>query len=84
MLNPNFCATVFTVTLQLTETLTHFLLNPDAFANRVDPDPLASVLDLHYLSLKMWICINNLDQVIWFGWKLEVGIATSFIQRDKG
>ena len=22
-------------------------------------------LDLHCLSLRVWICINNLDQVIW-------------------
>ena len=33
-----------------------------AFANSVD-------LGLHCLSLSMWICINNLDQVIWLAEK---------------
>ena len=30
-------------------------------------------LDLHCLSLSMWICINNLHQVIWMAEDLEVG-----------
>ena len=35
------------------------------FVNSVGPAQLASELDLHCLSLSMWICVNNLDQVIW-------------------
>ena len=37
------------------------------FPNSADPDQMASStdLDLHCLSFSMWICINNLDQVIW-------------------
>ena len=34
-------------------------------ANSVDPDQLASDLDLHCLSLNMWISIKNPDRVIW-------------------
>ena len=46
------------------------LLNLDVphFANNVESDQLANKptdLDLHCLSLNMWICINNRDQVIW-------------------
>ena len=33
-------------------------------ANSVDPDQLATDLDLHYLSLNMQISIKNPDQVI--------------------
>ena len=43
-----------------------------AFANSVDPDQLApkpTDLNLHYLSFSMWICVNNLDQVIWLAEK---------------
>ena len=53
------------------------LLNPDmpCFANRVDPDQLASKkpndLDLHCLPFSMWININNLDQVIWLAENLK-------------
>ena len=40
-----------------------------AFANSADPDQLASEkptdLDLHCLSLNMWISIKNPDQVMW-------------------
>ena len=47
--------------------LTLLLLNTTCpvLANSVGPDQLASELDLHCLSLSMWIYINNLDQVIW-------------------
>ena len=62
-----------------------------AIANSVDPDKLASE-EANWsgstLSLSMWICLNNLDQVFpypaWtlmtdsnnlIGWKLEVGVA---------
>ena len=40
-------------------------------ANSVDPDQLATYLDLHCLSLNMWISIKNSDQVIWLAgnWK---------------
>ena len=53
------------------------------FPNSVDPDQLvseASDLDLHCLSLSMWIWINNLDQVKLISWKLllEVGMASLF------
>ena len=33
--------------------------------NSVDPDQLASDLDLHSLLLSIWIYINNRHQVIW-------------------
>ena len=49
-------------------TLTILLLNTTCpvFANSVDPDQLASSdLDLHCLSLNMWISIKIPDQVIW-------------------
>ena len=47
--------------------LTLLLLNTTCpvLANIVDPDQLASELDLHCLSLKIWISIKNPDQVIW-------------------
>ena len=44
--------------------LTHVLQYP-SFANTVDPDQLASELDLHCLPLSIWIYINNANQVIW-------------------
>ena len=46
-------------------SLTLVLLNGYAlpFANSVDPDLLASDLDLHCLSFSVWIYINILDQV---------------------
>ena len=46
--------------------LTLLLLNMTCpvLANSVDPDQLASDLDLHCLSLYMGISIKNLDQVI--------------------
>ena len=46
--------------------LTLLLLNTTCpvSANSVDPDQLASELDLHCLSLNMCIYIENLDQVI--------------------
>ena len=37
------------------------------FANSADPDQLASSVDLHCLSLSMWICINNLEGVVGCG-----------------
>ena len=48
-------------------SLTLVLLNPDmpSFTNNVDPDQLASDLDLHCLTLSAWLYFNNLDQVIW-------------------
>ena len=47
------------------EGLTLVLLNPNmhCLCKQCNPDQLAS--DLHCLQLSMWICINNLDQVIW-------------------
>ena len=50
--------------------LTLVLLNQDmpAFANSVDPDQLASE-EANWsgsaLFAIMWICINNMDQVVW-------------------
>ena len=32
----------------------------------------------------MWISIKNSDQENLIGWKLEVGVASIFIQYDKG
>ena len=51
----------------LTKLLTLLLLSTTypVLANSVDPDQLASELDLHCLSLNMWISIKNSDQVIW-------------------
>ena len=45
--------------------LTLVLLNPDipCFANSVDPDRLATDLDLHCLPSSMQIYSNNVDQV---------------------
>ena len=31
----------------------------------------------------MWIYINNLDQIIWLAEKLEMGVASYFIQHGK-
>ena len=46
-----------------------------AFASSVAPDHLASKkpndLDLHCLLFSMWICVNNLDQVIWLAENLK-------------
>ena len=44
--------------------LTLVLILP-ALVSSVDPDQLASELDLHCLSLSMWICSNNLVHLIW-------------------
>ena len=40
-------------------------------ANSADPDQKPTDLDLHCLPWNIWICINNLDQVIWLAenWK---------------
>ena len=70
--------------------LTHVLLNPDipAFANSVDPDQLASeeanwsesaLFDIKYVNLYQQSGTSNL-----IGCKLEVGVASWFIQQDKG
>ena len=47
--------------------LTPVLLNPDMpiFAKSVDPDQLASDLNLLCLSFSMWAYVHNLDLVIW-------------------
>ena len=69
--------------------LTLVLLNPDvaAFANSVDPDQLASseanwsgsaLFVIKYLNL-----YEQLGTSILIGWKLEVGVATLFIQHEK-
>ena len=46
-----------------------------AFANSVDPDQLASKkpadLDLHYLPFSMWLCFDNLVQVVWLAENLK-------------
>ena len=70
--------------------LTLVLLNPDidAFANSVDPDQLASseanwsgsaLFAIKYENLYQQSESSNL-----IGWKLEVGVASYFIQHDKG
>ena len=70
--------------------LTLILLNPDisCFANSVDPDQLASeeanwsgsaLFAIEYANLEHQSGSSNL-----IGWKLEVGVASSFIQQDKG
>ena len=55
-------------------SLVLILLNPDmptAFANSADSDQLTSI-DANWsgsaLFVIMWICINNLDQVIWLAY----------------
>ena len=59
-----------------------------AFANSIDPDQLASeeanwsgsvLFAIQYVNLYQQSGLSNL-----IGWKLEVGVATSFIQHDKG
>ena len=58
-----------------------------AFANSVDPDQLASeeanwsesaLFVIQYVNLYQQTGSSNL-----IGWKLEVGVAPSFIQHDK-
>ena len=59
-----------------------------AFANSGDPDQLASeeanwsgaaLFVIQYLNLYQHPGLSNL-----IGWKLEVGVASKFIQQDKG
>ena len=59
-----------------------------AFANNVDPDQLASeeanwsgstLFVIKYVNLYQQSGKNNL-----IGWKLEIGVASWFIQHDKG
>ena len=58
------------------------------FANSVDPDQLASeeanwsgsvLFGIQYVNLYQQARSSNL-----IGWKLEVGVASLFIQQDKG
>ena len=44
-----------------------------AFSNSVGPDQKPTDQDLHRLSFSMWICISNLDQVIWLADKIRSG-----------
>ena len=63
-----FCITsCYQVLLWSISLLTLVLLNPDipCFASSVDPDQLASDLDLHCLPSSMQIYCNNEDQVTW-------------------
>ena len=70
--------------------LTLVLLNPDMsyVANSVDPDQLASeeanwsgsaLFACKYVTLYQQYGSSNM-----IGWKLEVGVASIFIQHDKG
>ena len=70
--------------------LTLVLLNPDlsCFSNSVDPDQLASEeanwsgsaqFAIKYANFLQQSGSSNL-----IGWKLEVGMASKFIQQDKG
>ena len=58
-------------TCEIRQNLTFLLLNMacPVLANSVD-------LDLHCLSLNMWISIKHLNQVIWLAGKLEVNVAS--------
>ena len=57
--------------------LTLVMLNriSPTFANSIDPDHLEKPtgMDLHCLSLSIWICINNWTSSNLIGWQLEVG-----------
>ena len=55
----NICTCKIDFTLLLLNTTCPIL------ANSVDPDQLASDLDMHCLSLNKWISIKKSDQVIW-------------------
>ena len=70
--------------------LTILLLNTicPVLANSVDPDQLASeeanwsgpaLFVIKYVNLYQKPGLNNL-----IGWKLDVGVASQFIQHDKG
>ena len=73
-----------------TGMLTLVLKNPiyPAFANSVDPDQLASEEANWSESALFAIQYVNLYQQPWssnlIGWKLEMDVASSFIQQDKG
>ena len=59
----------FPVKICLRRMLTLVLLNPDipCLCKQCRSRSVATDLDLHCLSLSMWININILDQVIWLG-----------------
>ena len=70
--------------------LTFVLLNPDipCICKQLDPDQLASeeanwsgsaLFAIQYVNLYQQSGLSNL-----IGWKLEMGMASKFIQQDKG
>ena len=85
-----FSRTDKNTTFFLVWCLTLVLLNPvyPAFANSVDPDQLASEEANWSGSALFVIKYMNLYQQsrskYLIGWKIEVGLASQFIQQDKG
>ena len=71
----------------LTLVLQNLDIYPD-FANRavLHTKPLLKKLadlDLHCLSISMWICINNLDQVIWLAENYKLVQHLNLFSRTK-
>ena len=64
--------------------LTLVLRNPDMSCLCKQCRSRSDGFNLQCLPLSMWIYINNLDQVIWLAEKVEKGMASEFIQQDKG